>query len=137
VVGQPRQGPDQSRLRHPQNRRAADYRLRTDHRHQRNAPFRGARHSDWRRKEALHLAVDFCWSHLNLNRIQLIVFKHNQRAIRAYQAAGFKKEGVLRKAAFIGGEWVDLVPMAILRPTPKRQRKALPSQAAQLQLSVA
>ncbi len=88
-------------------------------------------------KEALHLAVDFCWSHLNLNRIQLIVFKHNQRAIRAYQAAGFKKEGMLRKAAFIGGEWVDLVPMAILRSDAKRQRKTFPPQAVALQLSVA
>jgi hypothetical protein len=44
---------------------------------------------------------------------------------------------VLRKAAFIGGDWVDLVPMAILRPSAKRQRKTFPSQAAQLQLSVA
>jgi RimJ/RimL family protein N-acetyltransferase len=72
-------------------------------------------------KEALRLAVDFCWNHLNLNRVQLIVFKHNRRAIGAYEAAGFKKEGVLRKAAFIGGEWVDLVPMAILRPAANRR----------------
>lgn len=72
-------------------------------------------------QEALRLAVDFCWNHLNLNRVQLIVFKHNQRAINAYRAAGFQKEGVLRKAAFIGGEWVDLVPMAILRPAAKRR----------------
>jgi RimJ/RimL family protein N-acetyltransferase len=72
-------------------------------------------------KEALRLAVGFCWDHLNLKRVQLIVFKHNQRAISAYKAAGFKKEGVLRKAAFIGGEWVDLVPMAVLRPAAKHR----------------
>ena len=64
--------------------------------------------------EALRLAVDFCWNHLNLNRVQLIVFKHNLRAIGAYKAVGFRKEGVLRKAAFIGGNWVDLVVMAAL-----------------------
>jgi RimJ/RimL family protein N-acetyltransferase len=83
-------------------------------------------------KETLRLAIEFCWNHLNLNRVQLIVFKHNQRAISAYKAAGFKKEGVLRKAAFIGGEWVDLVPMAILRPTARRRtgkRDAQPSPA--------
>lgn len=74
-------------------------------------------------KEALRLAVDFCWNHLNLNRVHLIVFRHNQRAISAYKAAGFQKEGVLRKAAFIGGDWVDLVPMAILRPVVKRRSK--------------
>ena len=84
-------------------------------------------------QEALRLAVDFCWNHLNLNRVQLIVFKHNRRAISAYQAAGFKKEGVLRRAAFIGGEWVDLVPMAMLRPAAKRQRKNSPAQTAPLQ----
>ncbi len=88
-------------------------------------------------KEALRLAVDFCWDHLNLNRVQLVVFKHNHRAVRAYNAAGFKKEGVLRKAAFIGGAWVDLVPMAILRPTVKRARKGRPAQPASLQLNVA
>jgi RimJ/RimL family protein N-acetyltransferase len=88
-------------------------------------------------KEALRLAVDFCWDHLNLNRVQLVVFKHNHRAVRAYNAGGFKKEGVLRKAAFIGGAWVDLVPMAILRPTVKRARKGRPAQPASLQLNVA
>jgi RimJ/RimL family protein N-acetyltransferase len=31
-------------------------------------------------KEATALALDFCWKHLNLNRVQLIVFSHNMRA---------------------------------------------------------
>jgi RimJ/RimL family protein N-acetyltransferase len=74
-------------------------------------------------KEAIRLAVDFCWNHLNLNRVQLIVFKHNLRAIGAYKAVGFRKEGVLRKAAFIGGEWVDLAVMAALRPSQARNRR--------------
>jgi len=74
-------------------------------------------------KEALRLAVEFCWNHLNLNRVQLVVFKHNVRAISAYKAVGFRKEGVLRKAAFIGGGWVDLCVMAALRPSPVRRRK--------------
>jgi ribosomal-protein-alanine N-acetyltransferase len=76
-------------------------------------------------KEALELALDFCWSHLNLNRVQLVVFKHNPRAIGAYKAIGFRKEGVLRKAAFIDGDWVDLILMAALRPsrTSRRQRQ--------------
>ena len=50
-------------------------------------------------KEALRLALDFCWNHLNLNRVQLVVFKHNARAIEAYKAAGFRREGCLKKAA--------------------------------------
>jgi RimJ/RimL family protein N-acetyltransferase len=74
-------------------------------------------------KEALRLAVDYCWNHLNLHRVQLVVFRHNRRAIGAYKAVGFKKEGLLRKAAFIGGEWVDLTIMAALRPAQSRQKK--------------
>jgi RimJ/RimL family protein N-acetyltransferase len=76
-------------------------------------------------KEALALGVEFCWNHLNLNRLQLVVFKHNHRAIGAYRTAGFKKEGLLRKAAFIDGAWVDVVLMAALRPA-RRQRKKPP-----------
>jgi RimJ/RimL family protein N-acetyltransferase len=68
--------------------------------------------------EALRLAVDFCWDHLNLNRL-----RHNERAIRAYKAAGFRKEGLLRQAAFIGGEWVDVMVMGALRSARKRLRQ--------------
>jgi RimJ/RimL family protein N-acetyltransferase len=75
-------------------------------------------------KEALGVAVEFCWNHLNLNRVQLVVFKHNLRAIAAYKGVGFKKEGLLKQAAFIGGAWVDLVLMAALRPAPVRRGKA-------------
>ena len=74
-------------------------------------------------KEALRLALDFCWNHLNLNRVQLVVFKHNSRAIGAYSAAGFRKEGRLKRAAFIDGEWVDLILMAICRPAKKSSRR--------------
>jgi ribosomal-protein-alanine N-acetyltransferase len=74
-------------------------------------------------KEALRLAVDFCWNHLNLNRVQLVVFKHNSRAIGAYSDAGFRKEGRLKKAAFIDGEWVDLILMAMCRPAKKASRR--------------
>jgi RimJ/RimL family protein N-acetyltransferase len=81
--------------------------------------------------EALRLAVEFCWNHLNLNRVQLTVFKYNLRAISAYQAAGFRKEGRMRRAAFIGGEWVDLILMAALRPAQKvKRRRSRPAAAA-------
>lgn len=81
-------------------------------------------------KEALRLALEFCWNHLNLNRVQLIVFQHNDRAVRAYKAVGFRKEGLLKKAAFIGGNWVDLILMAALRPARRRPRELQSSAAA-------
>jgi diamine N-acetyltransferase len=75
-------------------------------------------------KEATALALSFCWNHLNLNRVQLIVFGHNARAVRVYAAAGFEQEGLLRRAAFVNGAWVDLVVMAALRPAQEQYRDA-------------
>lgn len=75
-------------------------------------------------KEALGLALDFCWNHLNLNRAQLLVLRHNERAVRAYQAVGFKQEGLLRQAVFVDGEWADLVIMGALRPAAAERRSA-------------
>jgi RimJ/RimL family protein N-acetyltransferase len=74
--------------------------------------------------EALGLALNFCWRHLNLQRVWLHTFKHNERAIRTYAGAGFKREGVLRRAAYIDGQWVDVVVMAKLRP-PSKELAAL------------
>ena len=66
--------------------------------------------------KALMLAANYAWNHLNLHRLSLTVFAHNARAIAAYRTAGFREEGRLQDAAFIDGEWVDVVPMAALRP---------------------
>ncbi len=65
--------------------------------------------------EALTLALDFAWRDLNLQRVWLRVFTSNGRAIRAYEKAGFEREGVMRRAAWIDGAWRDAVVMAALR----------------------
>jgi RimJ/RimL family protein N-acetyltransferase len=53
---------------------------------------------------------------LNLHRVSLNVLAHNERAIVSYLHAGFVIEGTLREAAFIDGQWRDVVAMAALRP---------------------
>jgi [ribosomal protein S5]-alanine N-acetyltransferase len=78
-------------------------------------------------KEALAIGLNYCWNHLNLERAGLLVFRHNQRAISAYKAVGFKKEGLLRRLFFIDGAWVDVVVMAAFRP---RRKQAARSDAA-------
>jgi len=72
-------------------------------------------------KEALAMALDYCWRHLNLNRVGLIVFRNNQRALSAYKAAGFRVEGRLKKFFFIDGTWVDVLLMAAFRPSRKKR----------------
>jgi RimJ/RimL family protein N-acetyltransferase len=65
--------------------------------------------------EAVRLLLRFGFRDLNLHRIYLNVFAHNAAAIRAYEKAGLRREGVLRQAAHIDGKYVDVVVMAILR----------------------
>jgi RimJ/RimL family protein N-acetyltransferase len=65
---------------------------------------------------ALELAVQYAFNHLNLHRLSLTVFAHNARAIASYRKAGFCEEGRLKDGAFIDGEWVDVIPMALVRP---------------------
>jgi RimJ/RimL family protein N-acetyltransferase len=47
-------------------------------------------------KEAMKLALDNCWRHLNLNRVGLIVFRNNPRAVSVYEVAGFRIEGCFK-----------------------------------------
>jgi RimJ/RimL family protein N-acetyltransferase len=65
--------------------------------------------------EAVVLLLRFAFDDLNLHRVQLHVFADNASAIRVYEKAGFVREGLLRQAAHIGGRYVDVVVMGILR----------------------
>lgn len=65
--------------------------------------------------EAVRLLLDFAFKDLNLYRVYLHVFQTNTTAIHVYEKIGFKKEGLLRKAAHIDGKYVDIGLMGILR----------------------
>lgn len=57
---------------------------------------------------------DFAFEELRLHRLELDVFSFNLRAEKAYQKAGFKREGVLRDAVMDGDGYADDILMAIL-----------------------
>lgn len=63
---------------------------------------------------AIEKALEFAFSDLGLHRVELDVFSFNHRAIRAYEKAGFKREGVLRDAIKDGDTYADDILMAIL-----------------------
>jgi RimJ/RimL family protein N-acetyltransferase len=70
--------------------------------------------------EAVRLLVDHAFEGLGLQRVELDVFAHNERAIRAYTAVGFREEGVREAAVVIEGEPVDVMDMAIeAEPKPR------------------
>lgn len=67
--------------------------------------------------EATRLIVDHVLStHPDVHRIELEVYAFNPRARTVYERAGFVHEGTRRSALRWGGEWIDALTMAILRP---------------------
>ena len=60
--------------------------------------------------------VDLIFTATDTYRIWLGVFPENDRARRAYEAVGFKAEGLARGSAFFGGIYRDELVMALVRP---------------------
>jgi len=65
--------------------------------------------------DATRLMVKYGFGTLNLNRIWLRAREDNGGGIRAYEKAGFRREGVLRQEVYREGRYWDAVAMAILR----------------------
>jgi RimJ/RimL family protein N-acetyltransferase len=65
--------------------------------------------------EATRMTVAYGFSRLNMEVIHLGVNASNARAVRAYEKAGFVKEGLRRKFVFARGVYHDAVVMSILR----------------------
>lgn len=67
-------------------------------------------------RSLLALLVERIFKDTDSYRIWLGVFPDNIRARGAYQAVGFRAEGIARGNAFIGGVHRDELVMAMLRP---------------------
>jgi diamine N-acetyltransferase len=66
-------------------------------------------------RQLLRAVVGAVFRDTDAHRVWLGVFPENERARRAYEAVGFKAEGVARGSAFFGGVYRDELIMAILR----------------------
>jgi RimJ/RimL family protein N-acetyltransferase len=65
--------------------------------------------------DATRAISDFAFGELRLERLGLFVYAENERARRAYEAAGFRHEGTLRRALHQRGIRFDVHVMALLR----------------------
>lgn len=66
-------------------------------------------------RETMRLMLKHGFETLNLHRIQLRVFEHNLRGIKAYEHAGFQHEGCQREALYADGRYYDILLMSVLR----------------------
>jgi RimJ/RimL family protein N-acetyltransferase len=69
-------------------------------------------------REAVRLLVGYGFRYRNLRRVFLETKSTNERAIRAYRAAGFVEEARRRAHIWSDGAYVDLVMMGRLRDDP-------------------
>lgn len=66
-------------------------------------------------RDAVRLLVKYAFRLRNIQRVWLTTNGSNERAIKAFQAAGFEVEGRLRRHVWLDGRYDDLVHMGILR----------------------
>ncbi len=64
--------------------------------------------------EITQLVLHYCFEHLKLHRVELLVLKQNKRAIRCYEKSGFIQEGTVREGSFIDGVYESDIIMSIL-----------------------
>lgn len=66
-------------------------------------------------REAIGLFLDWAFFVQNFERIWLITWGSNERAIRCYEALGFVHEGRQRRQVWVNGEYQDVILMGLLR----------------------
>jgi RimJ/RimL family protein N-acetyltransferase len=65
-------------------------------------------------REATRLFTRHLIEDLDYHRVQLECYGYNERAIHHFEASGFLREGVKRKAYWRNGEWVDGVLFSVV-----------------------
>jgi RimJ/RimL family protein N-acetyltransferase len=74
--------------------------------------------------DALKTLVRAAFGPLNLEKLFAEVLATNTRAIKAFEAAGFFREGLLRGDRVMDGRRSDFMRLGLLRPDPARSKKS-------------
>ena len=75
--------------------------------------------------QAARLILDYAFETLKLHKVFLRVLASNHSAVKSYEKAGFRQEGLFREHVFLNGKANDLIFMAILRQEWKDGKNAL------------
>ena len=65
--------------------------------------------------DAMNILISFIFNEMNINKIRLISYSFNKRAIKSFEKCGFVIEGILRNEVFKDGTYFDKIAMGILR----------------------
>ncbi len=66
-------------------------------------------------RQAVKFIVDYGFKKFKLHKIKICVCKKHIAAIKAYKAAGFKKETEIKDEFYISGKFEDEILMAVFR----------------------
>lgn len=80
--------------------------------------------SEWGKgfgREVVEAVARFLFTHLDLNRIQSEIYDFNERSIRLFESAGFRREGVCRQAVLKRGRFADEYVYGLLREDWERR----------------
>jgi RimJ/RimL family protein N-acetyltransferase len=72
--------------------------------------------------EAVQIFIDYLFLSQAIERIQATTDSRNAASQRVLQKAGFSKEGIMRKAVFMKGDYVDITLFSILREDWKEKK---------------
>lgn len=72
---------------------------------------------------AAKLMLRYCFEEERLHRVYLRALSENIQAIRSYEKAGFRREGLLRDDVCIDGEYRDIVWMAAVNSANDRENE--------------
>ena len=65
--------------------------------------------------EAAYLITKHGFFQLNLKRITIFLTEENAGALKCYERAGYQREGILREAVFLNGQYRNVVAMGQLK----------------------
>lgn len=75
--------------------------------------------------EAMELLLEYVFNTVNLNRIELVVYEYNARAIKLYKKLGFMEEGRKRQFMWNKGRYHVAIIMSILAEEWNEKKKSM------------
>lgn len=83
---------------------------------------------DWRSggigSEIEAMILEYCFDHLNLNKLYCEVLAENKNVISLHKKFGFKEDGILREHAYKKGYYHDVITMSMLKTEYSYERNS-------------